>query len=152
MPNHKWSFSIATDSGGGPVDALTITGPAEINIGNKGAISTFQVGVQDVVRWSGSITVANLISFFMEADTDVRVRINSEVSPVAEFNILAKQALGWNNQDLPHGVTNPLTGITTVTDIYVFNTGLVKGVQPTAGLKIANFQAGFLLNQEVVFS
>ncbi len=148
MPKHTWSFAVKTDSGGGPVDSLVISGPAEINIGNSG-VSLFPVGVQNVVRWSGSITVANILSFFMEGDTDVRVRVNSELSPVAEFNILAKQALGWNSQDLPHGVTNPLTGIT---DLYVYNLGTVKGVTPTTGLKACNFQAGFLLNQEVTSS
>lgn len=151
MPKHTWSFSVKNDSGGGPVDSLIISGPAEVNIGNSGT-STFQVGVTDVVRWSGSITVANLLSFFMEGDTDIEVRINSWLSPVAVFDITAKQALGWNSSDLPHGVANPLLGITTITDIYVFNKGTVKGATPTGGLKVCNFQAGFLLNQEVITS
>ena len=151
MPKHTWSFAVRTDSGGGPVDSLVISGPAEINIGNSGT-SLFQVGVADVVEWDGSITIANLLSFFMEGDTDVEVRINSWLSPVAVFDITAKQALGWNSQDLPHGVANPLAGVTTITKIYVFNKGTVKGVTPATGLKICNFQAGFLLNQETTFS
>lgn len=151
MPSHVWSFTIKTDSGGGPVDSLTIPGAAEINIGNKG-VSNFQVGVQDVARWSGSITVANLLSFFMEGDTDIEVRINSWLAPVAVFDIIAKQCLGWNNQDLPHGVVNPLNGISTVTDIYVLNKGTKNGKTPTTGLAVCNFQAGFLLNQEVITS
>ncbi len=148
MPKHVWSFGVKSDSGSGPVDSLTITGPAEINIGNSGT-SLFQIGVNDVVRWSGSITVANLLSFFMEGDTDIEVRINSFLSPVAVFDITAKKALGWNSSDLPHGTANPLAGITTVTDIYVKNLGTKNGV---AAAVVCNFQAGFLLNQEVVFS
>ena len=151
MPKHTWSFSVKTDSGGGPVDSLIITGDAEINIGNSG-VSTFQVGVADVLHWTGSITVAKLLSFFMEGDTDIEVRINSWTAPVAVFDITSKQALGWNSSDLPHGVANPLAGITTVTDIYVFNKGTLKGVTPTTGLKVCNFQAGFLFQNETTFS
>ena len=152
MPKHTWSFGVRTDSGGGPVDSLVITGKDEINIGNSGSTSAVQIGISDVVRWSGSIVVANVKSFFIEADTDIRVRINSELSPDAEFNITAKRALGWNNQDLPHGTTNPLDGITEVTDLYIFNKGTVNGATPSTGLKVANFQAGFLFDTPVVTS
>jgi len=151
MPKHTWSFAVRTDSGGGPVDSLVVSGPAEINIGNSG-VSLFSVPPTDVLEWDGSITVANLLSFFMEGDTDIEVRINSWTSPAALFDITAKQALGWNNQNLPQGVANPLAGVTTITKIYVYNKGTVKGVVPTTGAKTCNFQAGFLLNQEVTFS
>jgi hypothetical protein len=48
--------------------------------------------------------------------------------------------MGWNTADLPHGVTNPLTS--NITALYIYN----------QGTKIANFQAGFILNQESTFS
>jgi hypothetical protein len=149
MPKHTWSFSVKSDAGSGPVDTLVVAAPAEINVGNSG-VSTCQVGVQDVVQVAINVTIANIQSFFMEADTDVRVRINSETVPAQEFNLLAKKALGWNNADLPHGFVNPLT--TNITSLFIYNLGTVNGVVPTAGLKVANFQAGFLLNQDTVTS
>ena len=140
MPKHTWSLSVKTDSGSGPVDSVIITTPVEINLGKSGTTSDIQVGVGDVVLVSVSITVANIWSFFMESDQPMRVRINSEISPAQEFSLIAKTAMGWNNADLPHGATNPLT--TNITGIYLYN----------QGTKIANFQAGFALNQDSVFS
>jgi|SRR5581483_1311951 len=149
MPKHTWSFSVKSDAGSGPVDTLIVSAPTEVNVGNSG-VSTCQVGVQDVVEVDIAVTIANVQSFFMESDTDVRVRTNSETVPAQEFNLLAKKALGWNNADLPHGFANPLT--TNITKLFIYNLGTVGGVTPTGGLKIANFQAGFLLNQDSVFS
>lgn len=140
MPKHTWALSVKTDSGSGPVDSVVITTPAEVNLGKSGTSSDIQVGVEDVVRVAVSITVANIASFFMESDQPMRVRVNSETAPAQEFSLLAKTAMGWNNQDLPHGATNPLT--TDITALYLYN----------QGSKIANFQAGFALQQDSVFS
>jgi hypothetical protein len=140
MPKHVWSLSVKSDSGAGPVDTVTVTGPVEANVGKSGAASDCQVGINDVVEVDIVITVANIASFYMESDQPMRVRVNSEVSPSQEFNLLAKIAHGWNNLDLPHGVTNPLT--VNITKLFLFN----------AGAKIANFQAGFILNQDTVTS
>lgn len=140
MPKHTWALSVKTDSGSGPVDSVVITTPVEINLGKSGTSSDIQVGVGDVVEVDVNITVANIASFFMESDQPMRVRTNSELAPSQEFALVAKTAMGWNNQDLPHGATNPLT--TNVTKFFLYN----------QGTKIANFQAGFALNQDSVFS
>jgi len=140
MPKHTWSLSVKTDSGSGPTDSVVITTPVEINLGKSGTTSDIQVGVGDVVQVNVAITVANIASFYMESDQPMRVRVNSEVAPAQEFALIAKTAMGWNNMDLPHGATNPLT--TNITALFLYN----------QGTKIANFQAGFALNQDSVFS
>lgn len=140
MPKHVWSIQVKSDSGSGPVDSVTVVAPTEQNVGKSGTASDCQVGVNDVVEVDIAITVANVVSFYMESDQPMRVRTNSETVPSQEFNLLAKTAMGWNNMDLPHGVTNPLT--TNITKLFLYN----------QGTKIANFQAGFLTNQDTVTS
>jgi hypothetical protein len=131
---------VKTDSGSGPTDTVIITTPLEINIGKSGTVSDVTVGVGDVVEVDVNITVNNIASFYMESDQPMRVRTNSELAPTQEFSLLAKIAMGWNNADLPHGVTNPLTS--NITKFFLYN----------QGTKIANFQAGFALNQDSLFS
>ena len=140
MPQHKWALTVTTDAGGGPVDSVVITAVAEQNIGSKGTASSCQVGIGDVVEIDMVITVANIVSFFMESDQPMRVRTNSETTPTQSFELLPKIAHAWNNADLPHGVTNPLTS--NITKFFLYN----------EGLKIANFQAGFLLTQDTITS
>ena len=140
MPNHKWAISVTTDAGGGPVDSVTVTAGTEQNIGNRGTASTCQVGIGDVVEVDVVITVANIASFFMESDQPMRVRTNSETSPSQSFELAAKKALGWNNLNIPPSLTNPLT--TNITKLFLYN----------EGTKVANFQAGFLLNQSSITS
>ena len=140
MPKHVWSITVKSDSGSGPVDSVTITAPSEINLGKSGTTSDIQVGINSVVEVDATIPVAAIQSFYMESDQPTRVRTNSETSPAQEFELLAKTAMGWNNMDLPHGVTNPLT--VNITKFFLYN----------HGTKIANFQAGFLLNQDTITS
>jgi hypothetical protein len=140
MPSHKWALTVTTDAGSGPVDSVIITASTEQNIGSKGTTSSCQVAVGGVEEIDIVVTVANIKSFFMESDQPMRVRTNSETAPAQTFELLAKIAHAWNNQDLPHGVTNPLT--TNITKLFLYN----------EGTKVANFQAGFLLGQDSVFS
>src|SRR6266581_1346524 len=136
MPKHTWSFSVKSDSGGGPVDSLVISAPTEVNIGNQGTASTCQGGIADVVRQPNlNIKAANLQSFFIESDQPMRVRTNAASGLGGqEFILAAKKAMGWNNKDLPHGVVNPIT--VDITDLYFYNLGAA----------IANVQCGFLLS------
>jgi hypothetical protein len=105
------------------------------------------VGAQDVERVALSVTVAHIVSFFIVADTDIRIRVNSELTPDQEFNLAAGQPLGWNNQAALQPVpSNPL--LFDITSLYFFNKGTVAGVIPTGGLKTANINGSFLLTQE----
>lgn len=140
MPNHKWAISVTTDAGSGPVNSITVSEATEVNIGNKGTASTCQVGIGDVVEVDVDITVANVVSFFMESDQTMRVRTNSETSPSQEFDLVAKKAIGWTSGMPAFFASNPLT--VNITKLFFYN----------LGTKIANVQAGFLVNQDSVFS
>jgi hypothetical protein len=150
MPKHVWSFGVRSDSGSGPVDSLNVSASTEVNIGKSGSASDVQIGANDVVLIDHlNLKAADIVSFFMEGDTDIRIRTNSEVSPSQEFNVVAKKAIGWNNADLPHGTTNPIT--VDITKLYIYNKNTVNGVAPSTP-KTCNFQAGFLIEPESVYS
>ena len=147
MPKHTWATTIKTDNGAGPVDSNDLFGSAEQNIGptsttDKGLV----VGKQDVERVTLSITVANIVSFFIKTTTDMRLRTNSETSPTQEIQLTAGKAYGWNNANIPQPSANPLTS--DITALYFYNYGTVKGVTPSTGLASGTVLAGFLLNQE----
>jgi len=151
MPQHTWTFSVKSDAGKGPTISRTVLGSAEQNIGAALTGGTgLVIGIQDVEEVDLTITVANIKSFFMKCDTDVRVRTNSELVPAQEFNFNASEGLAWNNINLPQNVANPLT--TNITKFFIYNKGTVDGVTPTGGLKAGNFVGGFILAQESVAS
>src|ERR1043166_8370874 len=142
MPKHTWSTSVKTDSGSGPVSSISLYGATEQNVGGAVAgVSGVQGGPTDVVEVDIALTVENLISFFMVCDQDSRVRTNSETVPVQEFNMTAGKALAWNNASIPQPSANPLT--TNITKLFVYNKSTTK---------TANFQAGFLTDQESITS
>ncbi len=147
MPKHTWSLGVKSDAGKGPSITVLIYGSAEQNIGNTDGVTPgLAIGVQDVEEVDLAITVANIHSFFIKSDTDIRLRINSETVPAQEFNFNASVGLAWNNASMPQSVANPLT--TNITKLFFYNKGTVDGVTPTAGLKAATLNAGFLLAQE----
>ncbi len=148
MPKHTWATTIKTDNGTGPVDSNDLFGAAEQNIGgNTLSAKGLPVGVTDVEKVSISITVANIVSFFIKTTTDMRLRVNSETSPALEVQLVANKAYGWNNANIPQPSTNPLIGA-DITSLYFYNYGTVKLAVPTAGLQVGAVLAGFLLNQE----
>jgi hypothetical protein len=151
MPKHTWSFSVKSDAGKGPTISRTVLGSSEQNIGeNVLGGSGLVIGVQDVEEVDLAITVANIRSFFIKCDTDIRLRINNELTPAQEFSFNASEGLAWNNINLPQNVTNPLT--TNITKFFFYNKGTVDGVTPSGGLKAGNLVGGFILQQESVFS
>lgn len=151
MPKHTWKSTVVTDNGQGPTDSIDLYGSAEQNIGgNAVSLKGLPVGVTDVEEVDLVVTVANIVSFFVKSTTDMRMRINSEVSPAQEFELEAGTSLAWNNASIPQPSSNPLT--TNITKFFFFNRGTVKGVTPTAGLSSGLVTASFLLEQESQFS
>ncbi len=141
MPKHTWKTTVSTDNGSGPTDTNDLYGAAEQNIGGAAAGEKgLQVGVGNVEEVDLVITVANLVSWFIKSTQNMRVRINSEVSPALEFQLTANKALAWNNADIPQPSSNPLT--TNVTKFYFYNEGTAT----------ATVTGGFLLTQESQFS
>lgn len=141
MPKHTWSTSVKTDAGSGPTSSIALYGSAEQNIGaNVLGAAGLQVGIADVEEVDLAITVANLVSWYILSTEDCRVRINSELVPVQEFTLTGGKALAWNNASIPQPSANPLT--VNITKLFFFN----------KGGKIASVTAGFLLNQDSVFS
>jgi hypothetical protein len=151
MPKHTWKTTIVTDNGQGPTDSIDLYGSAEQNIGGTSVGQKgLPVGVQDVEQVNIGITVANIVSFFIKSTTDMRLRVNSEVSPAQEVDLVAGKAFGWNNADIPQPSSNPLT--TNITALYFYNKGTVNGVTPSTGLAAGTVLGGFLLEQESLFS
>lgn len=151
MPKHTWTFSVKSDAGKGPSISRTVLGSAEQNIGeNILGGSGLVIGIQNVEEVDLAITVANIKSFFIKCDTDIRLRINSETVPAQEFSFNASEGLAWNNINLPQSVANPLT--TNITKFFFYNKGTVDGVTLAAGLKAGNLVGGFILGQESLSS
>ncbi len=110
MPKHTWKTTIVTDNGQGPTDSIDLFGSAEQNVGgNATGLKGLPVGVQDVEQVNIGVTVANIVSFFIKTTTDMRLRVNSEVSPAQEVELTAGKAFGWNNASIPQPSSNPLT-------------------------------------------
>lgn len=124
---HTYSLSIRNDAGSGVVDSYSFSADAEENFSDVAAASSTKE--IDLV-----VTVANIESFFIEADQDVTLKVNSTGSPTPSVALTKGQAFYWNS-----GLTgtNPLT--TNITKLYFVN----------AGIKDANVKGGFLLNQGV---
>jgi hypothetical protein len=141
MPKHVWSTSVKTDAGSGPTDSITLFASHEQNIGaNVLGAAGLQVGIADVEQVDMAVTVTNIVSFFLKATEDCRLRINSEVVPVQEFQLTANKAFAWNNASIPQPSANPLT--VNITKLFFFN----------KGAKVMTVIGGFLTAQDVVFS
>jgi hypothetical protein len=127
--NHTYNHTIKNDAGAAVVaDTLLITGDAEENF----SLAVANGAVGNVVA---AIVVANVLSFFIESDQNVTMKLNSTGSPAAPspVSLVAKRAYWWHNL-LPN--TNPLT--VNITQFYFDN---------TAGTKVANVRGGFLLQE-----
>ena len=141
MPKHTWSTAVKTDNGAGPVDSIDLYGAAEQNIG--GALAGqkgLQVNPGSVEEVDLSITVGNIVSFFLKSTTAMRVRTNSETVPAQTFELVANQSLAWNDASVPQPSANPLT--VNITKLFFYNEGTVA----------ATVIGGFLLTQDSLFS
>lgn len=126
---HTWTLGVKNDSSATVVaDQYVYTGAVESNFNEA-------VPAGNTVSITLPITVANIVSFYIESDQAVTLHTNSNTTPVQTFSLAAGTALAWNSGNNPNLGTNPLT--TNVTAIYVVN----------AGAATATIKGGFLLNQ-----
>jgi hypothetical protein len=127
---HTYATTIKNDSGGTVVsDSTVYSADAEQNLSDTvNASSTKEIDLD--------ITVANIVSFYIESDQDVTLKVNSTVSPDLTVSLSAKKAFWWNIDQLPTNV-NPLT--VNITKLYFIN----------AGATVANLKGGFLVNQGI---
>lgn len=128
---HTWTSSIKNDSGSAVVadPPLVLTGNDESNIAAQVAAGeTLHIANLDIQK-------ANIVSMFLTCDQQVTVATNESTPsspPLGNtFTVPAKKSISWNNTQV---VANPITK--NITDIYVTNSGAT----------VANFRAGFLLN------
>src|ERR1051326_9101776 len=103
---HTYSLSIRNDAGSGVVDSYSFTADAEENFSDVATAGTTKE--IDLV-----VMVANIESFFIEADQDVTLKVNSTGAPAPSVDLAKGQAFYWNT-----GLsgTNPLT--TNITKLY----------------------------------
>ena len=124
---HTWTLSVKNDAGANVVaDTEIVTADAEQNFS---AVAT--AGLTKEIDLD--ITVANIVSFFIESTVAVTLKTNSTGSPAQTIALAAKKAFHWNNLDAIN--VNPLT--TNITKLFFVN----------AGAADATIVGGFLLNQ-----
>src|SRR6266542_3625552 len=125
---HTWQKIIKNDSGASAIDdSQVITGSNEFN-----QKVTVPAGATVEVD-CGTITVADIVSFFFTADQPVTIDTNAvDAAGGQEISLsTANRAYAWSSNE---PTSNPLTD--DITKIFVTNDSS----------KDATFRAGFLLN------
>lgn len=125
---HTWTLGVKNDSSSSVVaDQYVILGSREENI--KDQVAAGATGEFDL-----TLTTAQIVSFYIESDVAVTLKINSATSPDQTITLAAKTALAWNNGAFANVGANPLTPA-SITKLFFVNAGSV----------VANVKAGFLL-------
>jgi hypothetical protein len=125
---HTYSLSIRNDSGGTVLASTTeYTASAEQNFADLAPAG-------DHLEIDLEITVANIKSFFIVSDKDVRFDTNAIGHAGGEtFDLVAKKPLWWNTDQEGD---NPLT-IDITTGLFFVNDGALD----------ANVKGGFLVDE-----
>jgi hypothetical protein len=126
---HTYNHTIKDDAGKAVIaDVLVLSADTERNLSVQcptGLVTEVDMGV----------TVAQIVSFFVESDQAITMKLNSTGSPASPSPValVAKRAYWWHNQLTS---SNPLT--VDITKFYFDN---------TTGAKVANVVGGFLLQE-----
>jgi len=107
------------------------------NIYSADAEFTFddQVAPAGMKEIDCDVTTANIVSFYLESDQDVTLKLNVDDASVQVIELKASKGFFWNG-DQPG--LNPIVPA-TITKLFFHNAGLVS----------ANVNGGFLIDQGV---
>lgn len=126
---HTYNIVI-TDHSGAEVlkDKSTYTADAEFTFDDQAAPAS-------VKQIDCDVTKANIVSFYIESDQDVTLKLNVDDASVQVVELKAKKGFFWNG-DQPGG--NPILP-SSISKLFFHNAGLVS----------ANVNGGFLVDQAV---
>lgn len=126
---HTWTLGVKNDSSSTVVaDQYVLTGSREENV--KNSVAAGATLEEDV-----NIVKADVVSFYVESDVAVTLKINDSTSPDQTIALAAKTAYAWNSGAFLNIGANPLTPA-TITKLFFVN----------SGTSVANIKAGFLMS------
>lgn len=124
---HTYNIIITDHSGAEMVkDKSIYTADAEFTFDD-------QVAAADTKEIDCDVTKANIVSFYIESDQDVTLKLNVDDASIQVVTLKAKKGFFWNG-DQPGG--NPIVPA-TISKLFFHNAGLVS----------ANINGGFLVDQ-----